>query len=128
MLSRGQAVMVELDERRASDIVLEPGEISRHHVRLIHGSPPNRADHRRIGYAIRYIPTYVKQLSAVRDSATLVRGVDAFDNFDKDPAPKAEFDAAAVAYHLAMVERQTKILYEGVKKMRNLDAPAARAM
>jgi ectoine hydroxylase-related dioxygenase (phytanoyl-CoA dioxygenase family) len=126
MLSRGQEVMVEVDESRAVDIVLQPGEFSLHHVRLIHGSPPNRADHRRIGYAVRYIPTHVKQLSPVRDSATLVRGVDAHDNFDKDRVPKAEFDADAVAYHLSVVERQTRILYEGVKKMRNLDAPAAQ--
>jgi hypothetical protein len=126
MLSRGQEVKAEVDESKAVDIVLKPGEISLHHVRLIHGSPPNRADHRRIGYAIRYIPTHIRQLSPVRDSATLVRGVDAFDNFDKDPAPKAAFDADAVAYHAAMVERQTRILYAGVKTMRDLDAPAAR--
>src|SRR5436305_125455 len=32
MLSRGQEVLVEVDERLAVDIVLEPGEISLHHV------------------------------------------------------------------------------------------------
>ncbi|MBI1777132.1 MAG: phytanoyl-CoA dioxygenase family protein [Proteobacteria bacterium] len=128
MLSRGQEVMVEVDESKAVDIQLKPGEISLHHVRIIHGSPPNRADHRRIGYAIRYIPTYVRQLSPMRDSATLVRGVDEHRNFDLDPVPKAEFDADAVAYHASVVERQTKILYAGAKKMRDLNAPAARAM
>ena len=33
MLSRGQEMQVEVDERRTVDIVLEPGEMSLHHVR-----------------------------------------------------------------------------------------------
>ena len=58
------------------DCILNPGEMSLHHVKLVHGSEPNRSNDRRIGLAIRYIPTDVKQLK-VRDLATLVRGVDA---------------------------------------------------
>ncbi len=127
LLTRGQEVMVKVDETRAVNIVLRPGEISLHHVRIIHGSPPNAAEHRRIGYAIRYIPTQVRQLSPVRDSAMLVRGVDRYNYFDHDPSPKSEFDAGAVAYHAALIERQTKILYNGAEKVRDLDAPAARA-
>lgn len=127
LLSRGQEIQVEVDESKAVDIVLQPGEISLHHVRLIHGSSPNQADHRRIGYAIRYIPTHVRQLTPVRDSAMLVRGVDTFGYFDRDPSPKSEFDPAAVAYHADLVDRQTKILYAGAEKVRDLDAPAARA-
>jgi non-haem Fe2+, alpha-ketoglutarate-dependent halogenase len=127
LLSRGQEVMVEVDAAKAVDIVLEPGEISLHHVRIIHGSSQNAADHRRIGYAIRYIPTRVRQLSPVRDSAMLVRGTDTYHNFDHDPSPRSEYDADAVAYHAALVERQTRILYAGAEKVRDLDAPAARA-
>lgn len=127
LLSRGQEIQVEVDESKAVDIVLRPGEISLHHVRLIHGSSPNQADHRRIGYAVRYIPTHVRQLTPVRDSAMLVRGVDTYNNFDHDPSPRSEFDPAAVAYHAALVERQTTILYAGAEKVRDLDAPAARS-
>ena len=127
LLSRGQEIQVKVDESKAADIVLAPGEISLHHVRIIHGSPPNAADHRRIGYAIRYIPTHIRQLNAVRDSAMLVRGVDTYNYFDHDPSPKAEFDADAVAYHEALVERQTQILYAGAEKVRDLNAPAMRA-
>ena len=127
LLSRGQEIQVEVDESKAVDIVLQPGEISLHHVRLIHGSSPNQADHRRIGYAIRYVPTHVRQLTPVRDSAMLVRGVDTFGYFDPDPSPKSEFDPAAVAYHADLIDRQTRILYAGAEKVRDLDAPAARA-
>lgn len=57
----------------------------------------------------------------------LVRGVDTFGYFDPDPSPKSEFDPAAVAYHADLIDRQTRILYAGAEKVRDLDAPAARA-
>ena len=62
-----------MDGDNTVDCILNPGEMSLHHVKLVHGSEPNRSNNRRIGLAIRYIPTDVKQLK-VRDSATLVRG------------------------------------------------------
>ena len=57
----------------------------------------------------------------------LVRGTDTYNYFDHDPSPRSEFDPAAMAYHAALVERQTRILYAGAEKVRDLDAPAARA-
>ena len=62
--------------------------MSLHHVKLVHGSEPNRSNDRRIGLAIRYIPTDLKQLK-VRDSATLVRGVDNYGHFDTSRGPSA---------------------------------------
>ncbi|HEX2590016.1 MAG TPA: phytanoyl-CoA dioxygenase family protein [Rhizomicrobium sp.] len=44
------------DEKKAVDIVLEPGQISLHHAMLVHGSEPNRSTKRRCGYAVRYMP------------------------------------------------------------------------
>jgi non-heme Fe2+,alpha-ketoglutarate-dependent halogenase len=126
LLSRGQEIDVAVDETKALDVVLQPGEMSLHHVRLIHGSAPNQGDGARIGYAIRYVPTYVRQLSGVRDSATLVRGVDREQNFDHEPAPTTEFHPDAVAYHTAMLERQAAILYAGAAKGPNFAATAAR--
>ena len=76
---------MEVDEGEAADIILEPGEMSLHHVLIVHGSRPNAAADRRIGYAIRYIPTRVRQVAGPRDSATLVRGQDAFGHFDLEP-------------------------------------------
>jgi len=117
LLSRGQEVDVAVDERQAVDVVLEPGQMSIHHVRLIHGSEPNRGADRRIGFAIRYVPTHVRQLSGLRDYATLVRGRDAFGHFLHEPAPAADFDPAAVAFHAQAMEDQMKILYAGAKKL-----------
>ena len=49
LLTRGQEVMVEVDESKVVNIELEPGEFSLHHVRIVHGSDPNHADYRRLG-------------------------------------------------------------------------------
>lgn len=115
LLSRGQEIAVKVDSDRTVDCVLEPGEMSIHHVKLVHGSEPNRSDNRRIGLAIRYIPTDVRQLK-VRDSATLVRGVDRHGNFDLEPRPKHDLDDAALAAHADAVGRQVKALYSGTDK------------
>jgi non-haem Fe2+, alpha-ketoglutarate-dependent halogenase len=115
LLSRGQEIAVKVDGDRTVDCVLEPGEMSIHHVKLVHGSEPNRSNNRRIGLAIRYIPTDVKQLK-VRDSATLVRGVDRYGNFDLEPRPKRDLDDAALAAHADAVGRQVKALYSGTDK------------
>jgi len=49
LLTRGQEVMVEVDPSQRRIITLRPGEMSLHHVRLVHGSPPNPSNDRRIG-------------------------------------------------------------------------------
>ncbi len=115
LLSRGQEIAVEVDQAKAVDVVLKPGEISLHHIKLVHGSEPNRSDDRRIGFAIRYIPTYVRQ-TKVRDSATLVRGVDKHHNFDLEPRPAQDLDAAALAAHKDAIDRQVAALYQGTDK------------
>ena len=115
LLSRGQEIAVDVDKSKAVGIPLKAGEMSLHHIKLVHGSDPNRSGDRRIGLAIRYIPTYVRQ-TKVRDSATLVRGVDTFGEFDLEPRPKGDLDAAALAAHADAVGRQVKALYQGTEK------------
>ena len=118
LLSRGQEIAVEVDEARAVDVVLRPGEMSLHHVRMFHGSPPNRSADRRIGYAIRYIPTRVRQVGGTGDSATLVRGVDEYGHFDPEEPPTADLDLAARAHHAAIMKRQGELLYRGTSTPR----------
>ena len=48
MLSRGQEIAVEVDEDHAVDLVLQPGQMSLHHVKIFHGSRQNRAADRRL--------------------------------------------------------------------------------
>jgi non-heme Fe2+,alpha-ketoglutarate-dependent halogenase len=112
LLTRGQEVAVEVDESKGVRLTLQPGEISLHHVRLIHGSPPNTSNDRRIGFAMRYIPTSVKQIAG-EDSATLVRGVDRFAHFELEPRPTADLAPEMMALHRRITERNAKILYRG---------------
>ena len=114
LLTRGQEVAVEVDKSKAVAIELQPGEMSLHHVRLVHGSPPNPSNDRRIGFAIRYIPTTVKQIAG-EDSATLVRGVDNEHNFAHEPRPTSDMDPAFVQLHKEIAERNARILYRGTQ-------------
>ena len=116
LLTRGQEVQVDVNPDAAVNVELQPGEFSIHHVRLVHGSDPNNSDRRRIGYAVRYIPTYVRQTEGPRDCATLVRGVDNYRHFDMEIVPKADLDPEAVAYHKRVTEEAEKILYRGTDK------------
>src|SRR3954469_839860 len=96
---------------------LAAGEMSLHHLRLIHGSDANPSDQRRIGFAIRYIPTYVRQVAGTHDSATLVRGVDAHHHFEPEQRPDADMSPEAVAHHAAITGAHAQIL------MRDTDKP-----
>lgn len=55
LLDKGQEVESDVDEARATDLVLRAGEMSLHHGNLIHGSSPNRSDVKRLGFIVRYI-------------------------------------------------------------------------
>ena len=112
LLTRGQEIAVDVDKSKQVTITLEPGEISLHHVRVVHGSPANPSDDRRIGFAIRYIPTSVAQVAG-DDSATLVRGTDTFHHFASEPRPTADMDPAFVQLHREITERNANILYRG---------------
>lgn len=113
LLTRGQEIAVEVDESKAVTIELQPGEISLHHVLLVHGSEPNPSDLRRIGFVGRYIPTYVKQTAGERDYATLVRGTDTYHHFELEPRPTCDLDPEFVALHAKIAGQNARILYRG---------------
>src|SRR5258706_8295906 len=115
LLSRGQEISVEVDKSKAVGLAMGAGEMSLHHIKLVHGSAANRSHDRRIGMSIRYIPTYVRQ-TKMRESAMLVRGVDNYSKFAVEPRPKADLDEAALAAHADAVGRQVKALYQGTNK------------
>jgi hypothetical protein len=58
----------------------------------------------------------VRQIAGPRDSATLVRGEDAFGHFDLEPRPEADLDPAMLALHAEISDRQAKILYRGTTR------------
>jgi non-heme Fe2+,alpha-ketoglutarate-dependent halogenase len=105
-LSRGQEIAVAVDERQAVDLNLQPGEMSLHHIWIVHGSNANTSpDMPRIGIAIRYTRPEVVQESPMKPLALLVRGRDNYGNFEILPPPQQDLPSAQTAKHKAIVDR-----------------------
>ena len=119
ILTRGQEVQ-NVDAGKAVETPLRPGQASFHCPTVIHGSQPNRSEHRRIGFAIQtYIPTNVKSIHG-RASAQLVRGIDTFGHFDLLQRPKSNMEEAQVIARDRINKEYANILYLGAKKTRDL--------
>ncbi len=97
MLFTHEEIAEDVDEAQAVDLTLEQGEMSLHHIKILHGSPPNRSNGRRMGYAIRYVAPHVKQRGDM-NFATLVRGKDRFGYFGIDPVPARNMEPEIVAF------------------------------
>jgi non-heme Fe2+,alpha-ketoglutarate-dependent halogenase len=113
LLTRGQELSVDIDRSNAVDLVLEPGEISLHHVMLAHASEPNKTGDRRIGLAIRYVAPHVRQITGVPDSAMLVRGEDRFGHFETETPPLSDLHPDAVALHDRVTRAREGFIYQG---------------
>jgi phytanoyl-CoA dioxygenase PhyH len=101
-LSRGQEIEVSVDERDAVDVVLRAGEMSLHHVNIIHGSNPNGSDQPRIGFAPRYTTPKTRQVDGEPPRAVLARGRDEYGHFDLLPGPPTlDFEAGLAAQQAA---------------------------
>jgi len=103
-LARGQEIAVEVDESRAVDMELEPGEISVHHTAVVHGSGVNRSHDARIGIALRFVPTEVRQ-QAAKPLAMLVRGQDSYGHFELLEPPTDPHPAIVAQRRKRVVER-----------------------
>lgn len=108
VLSRGQEIAVAVDERAAVDLELRPGEMSLHHLWIVHGSRANHSDSARIGIAIRYVSTRVRQESPVPPFAMLVRGQDRHGHFRLTERPTRNDGFAGEGRHAAFLERVHK--------------------
>lgn len=79
----------QVDESKAVDVELQPGDVEIHHPNLIHGSHANTSSRWRRGLTIRYIPTSTRILSDEPfPSAFLLRG-EAMDGINRyQPWPR----------------------------------------
>jgi ectoine hydroxylase-related dioxygenase (phytanoyl-CoA dioxygenase family) len=105
LLSRGQEVQAEVDEKDAVDIILKAGQMSLHHVNIIHGSNPNPSDGPRYGFAIRFTTPRTRQIEGEPPTALLARGRDDYHHFELLAAPPALGIDAAVAAQQAEAKR-----------------------
>ena len=53
-----------VDRSRVTSLAMKAGQMSLHHGKLFHASPPNRSQRRRCGLAVRYVPPHVRQVAA----------------------------------------------------------------
>jgi non-haem Fe2+, alpha-ketoglutarate-dependent halogenase len=91
ILNRGQTVSDVLNLGEAVDIVLRAGQMSFHHANLIHSSKPNTSTGPRIGVAVRYVSTAVRQ-EKFHIPVILARGRDEYHYYQLQERPTADID------------------------------------
>lgn len=112
ILSRGQYITADIDEAKAADIVLKPGEIGLFNAGIIHSSGVNLSDERRLVLLVEMMPTHT-EVRAHRDSGMLVRGVDTYGHVDTDPSPKTEFGPEELAAWRNTTKKTGKNIFAG---------------
>src|SRR4051794_36481950 len=86
ILTRGHTVCDTVDVDQAVDIVLCTGQMSFHHANLIHSSNANTSSGPRIGVAVRYAATAVRQNKS-HIPVILARGRDDYHHYQLQERP-----------------------------------------
>lgn len=110
LLSRGQVIDGAIAEDRIVSAPLKAGEMSLHHVCVIHGSNPNATDDRRIGLVLRYCAAHVKQ-TKVADTAVLVKGQDPYGHFELLPRPEQDCGEVELACQKDALARMQRAIH-----------------
>ena len=88
LLTRGQTVN-NVPRKKTIPLILEAGQMSLHHPKVVHGSDLNKSNDRRIGFVIQsYIGSNVKQVLG-KNSVQIARGKDEFNYHEKIPRSQA---------------------------------------
>lgn len=114
MIRRGQGLAGYPDDAGVAVPVLA-GQMSLHHTQTIHSSGANRADDRRMGFGISFIPTSVRPTGHAIPSALLVRGEDRYGHFQQETRLSEALSPAARAAHKLGCDRFTALQNKGFK-------------
>ena len=110
LLTRGQTVE-NVPLEKTESVILNKGQMSLHHPRIVHGSGINKSKKRRIGFVIQsYIGTNVKQVLG-KMYVQLVRGKDNFNYHQKTNKPIKTMEKKAVKIRKKAMEELSKIFY-----------------
>lgn len=104
----------DADDPRATDVVLQAGQMSLHDGRLLHGSQVNRSSDERVGIAVRYVSPAVKPLHG-HPPALLVRGIDEHDHFEIVPPPTEQDYGKALAAMRDSASRHLDSMLENLR-------------
>ncbi len=115
LLGRREKVLADIEPSAAVDLLLAPGEMSLHHVLLIHGSEANRSSERRVGFAVRFIPGNMRPREGIRMSATPVRGRN-HGHYESEMRPEGDFHPLAMARHADIFRRSMEVIFAGARR------------
>ncbi len=120
ILTRGQVVK-DVDESKAVDLIMRPGQMSLHHGEIVHGSQPNLSQQRRVGYALQsYMANDIDQI--IGENMWLpVRGQmrsQSKSTFLSRPATNMSEESVALRENVN--KNFGDILYHGAEKRRKL--------
>ena len=97
MLRRGQRAIHAIDDARAVEIVLRPGQASLHGHLTLHGSGPNQSDRWRLAVGLVFAASSVSPVEGVEASAMPVRGNAGDTGFHLEVPPQSDLHPQALA-------------------------------
>lgn len=103
LLGSGLQVSQPFDLSLARNVVLQPGELSVHHVYAVHGSEPNHSDQDRIGFVVKLVPARVKQ-KFPHFEVVKARGEDRFGHWKHLAQPPVGEFEECLQRHIAFCE------------------------
>tara|TARA_B100000029_G_scaffold422947_1_gene429917 strand:- start:328 stop:1155 length:828 start_codon:yes stop_codon:yes gene_type:complete len=112
LLTRGQTVEnVPIEE--TSSVILNSGQMSLHHPKVIHGSGLNKSQDRRIGFVVQsYIGTNVEQVLG-KMYVQLARGKDSFNYHENVTRPLELMNKTDILTRKKANAELSKIFYSG---------------
>ncbi len=119
LLTRGQTVQnVSFQDTVANE--LSAGQLSLHHPMIVHGSGPNKSNHRRIGFVIQsYIGTNVDQVVG-KVFVQQARGKDLFKYHEHATRPFELMNKKDLVFRDKANKELSKIFYKDAKEIRDL--------
>lgn len=117
ILTRGQNIE-DVDVDSVEHLILNPGQMSIHHARIIHSSQPNKSNKRRIGYALQaFMPKGARQTVGENYWST-VRGNCLQSDFTQLGRPTDDMQKHMIAQRKNVNDNWSNILYHGASKKR----------
>ena len=116
LLTRGQTVE-NVPIKETTPVILEAGQLSLHHPKIVHGSGVNRSKHRRIGFVIQsYIGTNVDQVLG-KIYVQQARGNDTFKFHEHVKRSTELMHENDIATRKKANDELSKIFYSGSKQI-----------
>lgn len=104
LLKSGQTTNIDFRKYKKENVLLNSGQMSIHHLQTVHGSSTNTSKNDRIGVAIRYMPTHVKNLKQMK-SAMLVSGYDDYNFWKHENEAVNDLGKKELKHHMNSMSR-----------------------